>query len=296
MLVVLNRSKSTEIGFKANSYLDQGLYLETCLRKTVLFTEVQFESLMLEDSKFADGFTVYSGYAAVEYLVKVLSGLESPVVGETEVLGQFKKQILPQLSENSALSEVIQFVLNLVKVVRNKHLVGLGSQSYGSMVRRILKGHQHILFVGAGVLTESILPWVKASKNVMISVRSLDRYKATDVCKENTELKAFSMSDEFRFDFPLNVVVCAPVEASVLEEYLSGANVETLIDLREESKKDPVKSLDCKVVNLEKVFEEVKTGKDKKEKLIKNIEDDISTKIEERFVKHRPFGWEDLCL
>jgi glutamyl-tRNA reductase len=296
MLVVLNRSKSTDAEVKVSSYLDQGLHLETCLRNTVLLTGVQYESLLLDDPKLTSGFAVHTGYGAIEYLVKVLSGLESPIVGETEVLGQFKKQILPQLSKNSALTEVIQFVLNLVKVVRTKHLVGLGSQSYGSMVRRILKGHQHILFVGSGVLTESILPWVTTSKNVMISVRSLDRYKTTDVYKENKKLKAFSMSDEFKFDFPLNVVVCAPVEASVLEEYLRDSNVENLIDLREESKTDPVKGLNCKVVNLEKVFEEVKTGKDKKDKLIKNIEDDISTKIEERFVKHRPFGWEDLCL
>ena len=105
MLVVLNKSKATAVGCDTSSYLDQGLYLETCLRKTVLFSEVHFEGLLLEDPKLAEGFDVHTGFEAVEYLVKVLSGLESPVVGETEVLGQFKKQILPQLSENSALAD-----------------------------------------------------------------------------------------------------------------------------------------------------------------------------------------------
>ncbi len=296
MLVVLNRHKNAESNQEVNPLLKQGLYLETCLRKTVLFSEAQFESLKIEDTSLSKGFDVRTGYEAVEYMVKVLSGLESPIVGETEVLGQFKKQVIPQLKEKSELEGIVQFVLNLVKVVRTKHLVGLGSQSYGSMVRRIVKGDQHILFVGAGVLTESILPWVKASKNTMLSVRSLERYKTTDVYKENKGLKAFSLDEEFKFDFPLNVVVCAPIEAEVLEKYLSKANVQTVIDLREESKNDPIENLSCKLFNLEKVFEEVHTGEEKKDKLIKNIEDDISHKIEERFVKYRPFGWEDLCL
>lgn len=296
MLVVLNRHKNAESNQEVNPLLKKGLYLETCLRRTVLFSEAQFESFKVEGCDLTQGFDVHTGYEAVEYMVKVLSGLESPVVGETEVLGQFKKQVIPQLKENSDLEGIVQFILNLVKIVRTKHLVGLGSQSYGSMVRRIVKGEQHILFVGAGVLTESILPWVKASKNTMLSVRSLDRYKETDVYKENKALKVFPLDEEFKFDFPLNVVVCAPVEAKVLEQYLSKVNVQTVIDLREESKKDPIENLSCKIFNLEKVFDEVHAGDEKKKKLIKNIEDDICHKIEERFVKYRPFGWEDLCL
>lgn len=300
MLVVLNRHKSSgelvENVKGAEALLNQGLYLETCLRKTVLLSEAQFDSFKVECPKLANGFDVHTGYGAVEYLVKVLSGLESPVVGETEVLGQFKKQVLPQLKEKTDLAGIVQFVLNLVKLVRTKHLVGLGSQSYGSMVRRILKGEQHVLFVGAGVLTESILPWVKASKNVMLSVRSLKRYEASEVCKANKDLKVFSLDEDFNFDFPLNVVVCAPISSEALESYLAHANVNTVIDLREESKTDSIRNLKCKIFNLEKVFKEVNTGSEVKENLIKNIEEDISHKIEERFVKYRPFGWDDLCL
>ncbi len=305
MLVVLNRHKSSkglshnpaqEPSASAQAFLNQGLYLETCLRRTVLLSEAQFEAFQMDCPDLTKGFDVHQGYEAIEYLVKVLSGLESPIVGETEVLGQFKKQMLPQLKEKTELAGIVQFVLNLVKLVRTKHLVGLGSQSYGSMVRRILKGEQHVLFVGAGVLAESILPWVKASKNIMISVRSLKRFQNSDVHKENKEIKAFSLDENFHFDFPLNVVVCAPISADSLERYLASSNVNTVIDLREESKADPIKNLRCKIFNLEKVFKEVHSGAKVKENLIKNIEDDISHKIEERFVKYRPFGWDDLCL
>ncbi len=296
MLVVLNRHKSNERLKEESVFLSKGLSLQTCLRKTIFFSEAQFEFFKVEDAKLASGFDLYTGFAAVEYMVKVLSGLESPVVGETEVLGQFKKQIIPQLEKKSDLKEVIQFILNLVKTIRTKHLIGLGSQSYGSMVRRILKYHQHILFIGAGALTESILPWVKGSKNVMILVRSLDRYEKTDVYKENGDLKVFSFNEDFIFDFPLHVIVCAPIKAKLLESYLTNANVETVVDLREESKIDPILNLSCKLFDLESVFKGVYAEIDKKKKLIKSIEKDICTKIEERFVKYRPFGWDDLCL
>ncbi len=296
MLVLLNKYKGSGEFKKESSFLKKGLCLKTCLRKTVFFSEAQFESFKAEDAKLVSGFDVYKGFAAAEYIVKVLSGLESPVVGETEVLGQFKKQIIPQLKKNSDLEQIIQFILNLVKIIRAKHLIGLGSQSYGSMVRRILKYHQHILFVGSGALTESVLPWVKASKNVMILVRSLERYEKTKVYKENTGLKAFSLDEDFIFDFALHVIVCAPIKAKVLESYLTNANVETIVDLREESKTDPILNLSCKVFDLENVFKGFYTEINKKKKLIKSIEEDIFLKVKERFVKHRPFGWDDLCL
>lgn len=296
MITVLNSSKNQKSAEAFEHLSDKGLSLETCLRKTVILSEAQYESLKKESPELFKSFNVYSGFSGVEYLVKVLSGLESPVVGETEVLGQFKKQVVPQLKDKNEFSEVIQFVLNLVKMVRSKHLVGLGSQSYGSLVRRILKAEQHILFIGSGVLAESILPWVKDSKTVMFSVRSLKRYRNSELYKNNVDLKVFSLSEDFKFDLPLNVIVCAPIESKTLEAYLSSANVHKVIDLREESEGDPIKTLEGEIFDLKKVFKEVSDQTLKKENLLKAVNVDINRKIEEKFVKHRPFGWDDLCL
>ena len=62
-----------------------------------------------------------------------MSGLESPVLGETEIFGQFKTQVLPQLDEdkNTKFKEPIQFILSMVKQIRSKHFVGQGAQTYG---------------------------------------------------------------------------------------------------------------------------------------------------------------------
>lgn len=299
MIYVLNASAKSEaqVGFKALA--PHGLSLETCLRKMIIVSEDKYHSLN-QDLKFKEQFTkafdVHSGFAAIEYLVKVLSGLESPVLGETEVLGQFKKQVVPQLEEKTEMAEVVQFVLNLVKMVRSKHLVGLGSQSYGSLVRRILKAEQHVLFVGSGVLAESIFPWIKDSKKNMFAVRSFEKFKNTELYTANSDLKTFSLNQDFKFDFPLNVIVCAPIEASKLEFFLKAARVNKIIDLREESDTDPIENIKCEVFDLKEVFGEMSAQAGKKESLIKAVKKDINLKLEEKFVKHRPFGWEDLCL
>jgi len=299
MIYVLNASSKTEAeaGFKELS--SYGLSLETCLRKTIILTEEKYQSLNQDldlEKRFAKQFEIHAGFAAVEYLVKVLSGLESPVLGETEVLGQFKKQVVPQLTSHNDMAEVVQFVLNLVKMVRSKHLVGLGSQSYGSLVRRVLKAEQHILFVGAGVLAESIFPWVKDSKKNMFAVRSVEKFKKSELYTANAGLTVHSLNEKFDFDFPLNVVVCAPVEASKLESFLKQARVNKIIDLREESASDPIENIDCEVFDLKEAFGEMSAQANKKERLIAAVNKDINTKLEEKFVKHRPFGWDDLCL
>jgi glutamyl-tRNA reductase len=299
MIYVLNANAKTEADESFKMLAPYGLSLETCLRKMVILTEDKFNSLnqdINKDKRYSKAFEVRSGFSAIEYLVKVLSGLESPVLGETEVLGQFKKQVVPQLDEKTELAEVVQFVLNLVKMVRSKHLVGLGSQSYGSLVRRILKAEQHVLFVGSGLLAESIFPWVKDTKKNMFAVRSVDKFEGTDLFKSNPDLKTFSLIEDFSFDFPLNVIVCAPIESTKLEAFLKTAKVNKVIDLREESKTDPIQNLKCELFDLQEVFSEMSAQAGKKESLIRAVNKDINIKLEEKFVKHRPFGWEDLCL
>jgi len=299
MIYVLNASSKTEADEGFKTLAPYGLSLETCLRKTIILSEEKYHALNADiklEERFSKNFEIYSGFSAVEYLVKVLAGLESPVLGETEVLGQFKKQVVPQLSEHTDTAETIQFVLNLVKMVRSKHLVGLGSQSYGSLVRRLLKAEQHILFVGAGVLAESIFPWVKDTKKNMFAVRSPEKFMKSELYKSNTGLTAVSLSEDFRFDFPLNVIVCAPIESAALEEFLKNAKVNKVIDLREESDVDPISKIKCEVFDLKEAFAEMSAQSDKKDSLIKAVKKDINSKLEEKFVKHRPFGWDDLCL
>lgn len=285
-IVVLNKDKSKNSQADVLAGGEGLLHLQTCLRSMYIITGMEYEELKQKNPQNILEYSKYESFKALEYLVQVVSGLKSPVVGETEVFGQFKKQILPQLDHKKELQEPLQFAMNIAKFIRTKHLVGGGSQTYGSMVRRLLKGENNILFIGSGVLAESIYPWVKGSKNIIFSVRNPNKVKIKNE-------KVLSLNEKFNCDFPINVVVCAPVSSDFLGEYLKDVNVNHVIDLREESKEDPLNY--SKLYDLQTVFKEIKETNQSQKDLVKTINSEIETQISQKLVKFRPYGWDDLC-
>ena len=110
--------------------LSEGLLWSTCLRSLVLgFGECV-------DHK--DDFQIYHGREAYLFCLEVVCGLRSPMIGETEVFGQFKNLIKNHSFEHTYKSQKLKIILEDIcrdaKQVRQKHLLNLGSQSYGGVV------------------------------------------------------------------------------------------------------------------------------------------------------------------
>jgi hypothetical protein len=110
-----------------------------------------------------------AGEDAYRFLLEVTTGLRSAIPGETNVFGQFKKAWLSfrctgQAAHVARLAPMIYRLINDTKAIRQEHLEGLGGSSYGSLVRKLIapKQDERILFVGAGSLTQSILPLFRA--------------------------------------------------------------------------------------------------------------------------------------
>ena len=291
-LAVINLSKSSS-GNSPKALLEtiakKGLMLKTCLRTMVFVEESDLGNVSLEKDLH-----VYTGYEALNYAIKVMSGLESPVLGETEIFGQFKNQVMPQLddSKNQKFKEAIQFVLSMVKQIRSKHFVGQGAQTYGGLVRKLLKSEDNVLFIGAGSFAESIYPWVKPHKNIFFSVRNTDKYKAHETFKEDV---FFSLKKKMPLTEPISVVVCAPVSSKDLEEHLRGTSVKTIVDLRENSDSDPIKIDSSVSYTLGEVFVQISDNLNRKAEIKRSVEQEIEDRLKSKLVKHRPFGWDDLC-
>ncbi len=49
------------------------------------------------------------------------------------------------------------------RVVRARHLIGLGSRSYGSAVRRYVRIASRVALAGTGMLAREIVPFVRSS-------------------------------------------------------------------------------------------------------------------------------------
>ena len=69
---------------------------------------------------------------AYRLLLEILCGLRSPMVGETQVMGQFKAFLASLDREHAWVNRVGQRLLTDARDVRTRHLQGLGSRSYGS--------------------------------------------------------------------------------------------------------------------------------------------------------------------
>ena len=148
---------------------------KTCLRQIAFgHAPVDFSSLI------EDGDEIYKAQDAYRFCLEVVSGLKSRVLGETEVLGQFRDLFLENgfdtLSWSGVLQKFTQGILTDVKTVRQKHLTALGSQSYGSYARKLLKGFRNVDVIGSGQLVESMLPWIcKENWQVRLLARNLQK-------------------------------------------------------------------------------------------------------------------------
>jgi len=147
----------------------QGLLLDTCLRQLCIAVEPSNCSAHVNLRDVSAGLTLHFGIDAYRYLLEVATGLRSKVPGETNVFGQFKKawDQYRTDADPAAVARIAPWMHRLIndaRAIRREHLHGTGGASYGSLARRLLSPRRddRVLFVGAGDLTRSILPYFDA--------------------------------------------------------------------------------------------------------------------------------------
>ena len=130
---------------------------------------------------------------AARHLFRVVSGLDSMVLGETEIFGQVKaayQLALKTGTTGKSLNRLFQRAFNVGKLVRNDTTIQRGSTSVGSVAVDLAEkifGHLrdcHVLLIGAGemsrVCAQSLLS--RGARSIFISNRSHDR--AVELAKE----------------------------------------------------------------------------------------------------------------
>lgn len=237
------------------------------------------------------GFDFLTGEKAYQFLLETVCGLHSPVVGETEVFGQFKN-----FKAKTAWSYPLQVVMdNLIidtKKTRDKFLKDLGGQSYGSVVRKYAKDFHSVAFIGAGQFTQELLPWVyKEGKQVTVYARDLekaramkDKYPRISVVQVGTESISADM-----------VIVAAPLSSARIQELVGSAKM--VMDLRGECRLDACTQF-SHYVTLDQVFRIIESNQKQihiaKAQALQEISD--LTLKRSMFEVLRPFGWDDICV
>ena len=273
---------------------------KTCLREIAILDSRQIRA---EDLRAGDQFHLREdGYA---FLLEVICGLHSPILGETEVLGQFKK--FAQRAEESpgwrCTAPWIQRLISDAKRVRTNHLTGLGGRSYGQLARTRLEHCSRILILGAGHLAGEVLPWLE-EKRVDLFCRRPE--SAASLRERHTGVSIHALDEPPHpalspagGEGVTGLIVAAPMSSREIAAWMSraGCDVDTVVDLRGESPTDPLTGVAAKVVHFNEILNDIETNCRFATARVERAKIEIAERAREFWDRYevRPFGWEDLC-
>ncbi|MEO6186867.1 MAG: hypothetical protein ABIP38_12790 [Steroidobacteraceae bacterium] len=222
-LIVLNRNAS---GDSSTTLLSDACVVRTCLREVRIGMQAPDDQPMPVEASAA-GYELYTGAIAYRFLLQLACGLESEIAGETEILGQVKLAWrnceLAQPEQARLLRPWMQRLLQDTKEIRTEYVVGLGSATYGSLVRRLLGGTLQgpTLLLGAGQLAETVLPFLDSGE-VLVWNRSharatamLSRQRAEQIESRVQLLESTAEAEAAAWRRARDVVICIPADAEL---------------------------------------------------------------------------------
>jgi glutamyl-tRNA reductase len=126
---------------------------------------------------------------AARHLFAVASGLDSMVLGETEITGQIKTAYEAARAANltgRVINGAFQRAFQVVKAIRTKTQIGRGATSVGSvavqLAEKILGGDFHdktVMIIGAGKMGEACVRHIakKGIRSIIVANRSMESAK-----------------------------------------------------------------------------------------------------------------------
>lgn len=162
----------------------------------------------------------HTGRDAVQHLFEVSSGLDSAMVGETEILGQVKTAYAAAAARNTlgpVLNRIFQKSFQAAKWVRTHTGIGKGQISIGNVAAELatricgeLSG-THVLLCGTGEVGEKTLQSLASRGADEISVASRSRERARNLA-ERYQGAALTIEEALaklqRIDIVISATVC----------------------------------------------------------------------------------------
>lgn len=201
----------------------EALVLDTCNRTEIYFArrkDVPEEILLTamrqlhgvpSGQQAEEGVYRYDGPEAVRHLFRVAAGLDSQVLGESEILGQLKAAYRMALEERSArfaLNRLLHTAFRVGKRVRTETRLGQGAGGIAQAAVAMATGlfgslaGRTVLLIGAGQTGEQIARALVVSGATRILVASRTLYRAQDLAARIAS--GASAEDHGRDDSPVS--------------------------------------------------------------------------------------------
>jgi len=180
---------------KLRGELAEVVLLSTCNRVEIygvspwIHGRVQqlFQELTGSDFDFTPHLYVKEGAEAAKHLFAVASGLDSLVIGETEITGQVKSAYEAAKAAGltgKKMNRLFQTACRVVKKVRTETAIGRGATSVGSVAVELAEkifdrelSARTVMILGAGKMGEACVKHLakRGAKTVLVANRSVER-------------------------------------------------------------------------------------------------------------------------
>jgi glutamyl-tRNA reductase len=205
-IVLVNFPKGMAPTLKDNSDVFQ---LNTCQRDLYLFRE---DRSPWPGSIINLGAEELKGVDAYQYLLEIICGLKSQLLGENEIVHQFKQAFHNYLSDKQrprALVLLLEKLFKDAKEVRTQYLIGLGQKTYASIARKLIYSQvarPRVLILGSGQLATDLIHQFSKRSEIYLSARNhakvADLLTKFDLDKVNW----LDIQSYMKFDFVLNTI------------------------------------------------------------------------------------------
>jgi glutamyl-tRNA reductase len=164
------------------------IYAATSLEPSAAFAELKEFLVTCHNYRepLADELYVLTEPQSLEHLFRVACGLDSMVLGETEILGQLKRAYelaLAHRHTGGKLNKAFQRAFNVAKHVRTETSIQRGSISVGSVAVELAEkifsslNDRDVLVIGAGDTSEKTARALlsRGARSIIVANRSYDR-------------------------------------------------------------------------------------------------------------------------
>lgn len=215
------------------------IYVATSLAPAKAFAEMKEFLVTCHDYRdpIADEIFTLAEPQSIQHLFRVACGMDSMVLGETEILGQLKKAYdlaLQHKHTGPRLNKAFQRAFNVAKQIRTETNIQRGSISVASVAVELagkifesLEG-RHVMVIGAGDTSEKTARALisRGAKSLTIASRTFDRAQALA-----TELGGRAVSfDDWMFEFAHTDIAISSTSAP--HHILDRPKLEPLMKLR----------------------------------------------------------------
>ena len=291
-----NKEKIDEIiaNLKSLTPFDNGIFLSTCNR-TEFYSFCKRTDIKVFD-QYLENLTgkninlrkndqyLFSNNDAFKHLLRVMTGIDSMIVGEPDIFGQVKKSFQNSkefLYLGSELELVFNRAINLSKDIRSETQLSKNPLSIASLVEsKILELEKKpILIIGGGDVGRALIKRLN-ERNYQLKL-----FNRSEITIENIKSNPLKELDSNISDFQI-IVIAASADSPLFDlNNLSDDAVIFDLAIPRNISEEQKNSMGISILTLDEISEMVRANLKGREEAVKLAEDLITTNADSEFSK-----------